>query len=114
MAGIVKKSFNEPDVTHKPTNNLTADVVDLGDHKFVRAVIKPGWKWSEHMKPVVGTDLCMNTPTGICVSGKMHIVHKDGTEVEVGPGDAYCVQPEHDMWIVGDEDYVAYELVLGE
>jgi hypothetical protein len=27
----------------------------------------------------------------------------DGSEVEVGPGDAFRMQPGHDAWTVGDE-----------
>ena len=33
----------------------------------------------------------------------------DGTEGEVGPGDAYVAGPGHDAWVVGDEPVVAFE-----
>ena len=32
--------------------------------------------------------------------------HEDGTEVEIGPGDAYVIEPGHDAWVVGDEGFV--------
>ena len=39
----------------------------------------------------------------------MHVVHEDGTELELGPGNAYEILPGHDAWIVGDERCVAFE-----
>jgi hypothetical protein len=37
------------------------------------------------------------------------VVHEDGTEVEIGPGDAYVIEPGHDGWVVGDESFVGFE-----
>ena len=42
-------------------------------------------------------------------SGTMHVVHEDGTELELGSGSAYEILPGHDAWVVGDERCVAYE-----
>ena len=39
----------------------------------------------------------------------MHIVHEDGTEQEIGPGQAYVIEPGHDAWVVGDEGFVGFE-----
>ncbi len=30
-------------------------------------------------------------------------------EVEIGPGDAYVIEPGHDAWVVGSEAVVSYE-----
>ena len=35
--------------------------------------------------------------------------HDDGTEAEIGPGQAYEIAPGHDAWVVGDESFVGYE-----
>lgn len=35
----------------------------------------------------------------------------DGTEVEVGPGDAFAAAPGHDAWVVGDEPCIALDFV---
>jgi hypothetical protein len=29
--------------------------------------------------------------------------------MELGPGDAYLIEPGHDAWVVGDEPFVGYE-----
>jgi uncharacterized cupin superfamily protein len=43
------------------------------------------------------------------VSGRIHVVPEDGAEVDLGPGDAYVIDPGHDAWVVGDEPCVGYE-----
>ena len=35
----------------------------------------------------------------------MAVKHKDGTEVEIGAGEAYIFEPGHDAWLVGDERF---------
>ena len=39
----------------------------------------------------------------------MHVRHDDGTEIEIGPGDAYVIEPGHDAWVVGSDVFVGYE-----
>ena len=34
---------------------------------------------------------------------------RDGTLLELGPGDAYIIEPGHDAWVVGDERFVGFE-----
>ena len=35
--------------------------------------------------------------------GRMHLVHDDGTELDLAPGEAYVIEPGHDAWVLGDE-----------
>ena len=35
---------------------------------------------------------------------------KDGSELEVGPGDAYIFEPGHDAWVLGDEAFIGFDL----
>ena len=77
--------------------------------KAARMTLQPGWRWSESIKPIVGTESCQARHVGVVVSGKLHIKHDDGTEGEPGAGDAYVIEPNHDAWVVGDEAFVAYE-----
>jgi mannose-6-phosphate isomerase-like protein (cupin superfamily) len=46
---------------------------------------------------------------GVVHAGRLGIKHEDGTEVEIGPGDAYVIEPGHDAWVVGDEGFVGFE-----
>ena len=34
------------------------DVVTLGDFTIGRGVFEPGWRWSNDVKPIAGTDSC--------------------------------------------------------
>jgi quercetin dioxygenase-like cupin family protein len=67
------------------------DVVNLGDFVVGRAVFEPGWKWSEHVKPVAGTDSCQVPRVGYVVSGRLCVRMDDGSEHEIGPGDAVTI-----------------------
>ena len=108
MAGIVKKSFSSPDETRAP-DKTKVEVVDLGGVKAARTTFQPGWKWSECVKPVVGTDTCQARHIGTVASGQLHVEHTDGTKVDFGPGDAYVIEPGHDAWVIGNEPFVGYE-----
>jgi hypothetical protein len=108
MAGIAKKSFESPDERREP-NKTEVDVVDLGPVKAARMTLQPGWRWSECIKPVVGTESCQVHHVGTVAAGQLHVRHDDGTELEVGPGDAYIIEPGHDAWVLGSEPFVCYE-----
>ena len=108
MPGIESRTFDSPDETRTP-DKTKLELVHLGATTVGRATFQPGWKWSECIKPVVGTEKCEAHHVGILQSGRLHVVHQDGTEGEVGPGAAYVIEPGHDAWVVGDEPCVAYE-----
>ncbi len=108
MAGIETGGFDAPDESRTPERSKI-DIVRMGSTTAARFSFQPGWKWSECIKPVAGTDSCQARHVGVVQSGRLHVTHEDGTEAEVGPGNAYVIEPGHDAWVVGDEDYVAFE-----
>ncbi len=108
MAGVEARSFDTPDETRTP-DKTKIDVVRMGTTSAARFAFEPGWKWSECIKPVAGTESCQSRHVGVAESGRMHIVHEDGTEQEIGPGQAYVIEPGHDAWVVGDEGFVGFE-----
>ncbi len=108
MAGITARSFDSPDETRSP-DKTKVEVVDLDGVKAARVTFQPGWRWSECVKPVAGTDSCQAHHVGVMASGRIHVRHDDGTEAELGPGDAYIIQPGHDAWVLGDEAVVGFE-----
>jgi uncharacterized cupin superfamily protein len=79
------------------------DVVTLGDFTLGRGTFEPGWRWSEDVKPIAGTELCQTHHTGYCLSGHMTIQMSDGSELQIGPGDVANIEPGHDAWVDGDE-----------
>ena len=108
MAGLTVRNFGSPDEVRSP-DKTKVEVVDIGGVKAARMTLQPGWRWSECVKPVAGTDSCQAHHIGVLLSGTMHVVHDDGTEGDVGPGDAYVIAPGHDAWVVGDEPTVGFE-----
>jgi hypothetical protein len=108
VGSLVKKSFDAPDETRTPEKSQV-DVVSLGSASAARMTFQPGWKWSECIKPVVGTDSCQQRHVGVVQAGRLHVVHDDGNEADAGPGDVYVIEPGHDAWVVGDELFVAFE-----
>lgn len=79
------------------------DVVTIGDFTLGRGTFEPGWKWSEDVKPIAGTDSCQTRHTGYCISGQMVVQSDDGSEVTLTPGDVVVIEPGHDAWTVGNE-----------
>jgi mannose-6-phosphate isomerase-like protein (cupin superfamily) len=105
---MISKSFDEPDEVRRP-DKTQVDIVRLGDVQVARFTMQPGWRWSECVKPVAGTESCLARHVGAVVSGRMHAVQDDGTEAEIGPGEAYVIDPGHDAWVVGDDAFVGLE-----
>ena len=112
MAGVRKKEFGAADEVRTP-DKTRLEVVDLGGVKAARMTAQPGWRWSECIKPVVETDSCQAHHVGTVVAGSMHIVHDDGTELDIAAGDAYVIEPGHDAWITSTEPFVAFEFDSG-
>ena len=108
MAGIEAKSLATPDEVRTPAKTKI-DVVHVGATEVGRFTFEPGWKWSECIKPVVNTDSCQAEHLGFVVSGRLRVVHNDGTQVDVSAGDAYLIAPGHDAWVLGDEPFVGVE-----
>ncbi len=104
---ITKRSYDEPDVRRTPPNAVV-DVVHLGNIASARLTLQPGWRWSESIKPIVGTDLCQVHHVGVVLTGTMAVTHGEET-MELGPGDTYVIEPGHDAWVVGDAEFVGYE-----
>ena len=109
MANLEAKSFDAPEET-RTFDRGRMKLVTVGGTTVGRAVFEPGWRWSESVKPIVGTDSCQVAHTGYVISGRMHVVMDDGTEGEAGPGDAFMIAPGHDAWIVGDEACVVVDI----
>jgi hypothetical protein len=108
MAGVEARDFGSPDETRTP-DKTTIEIVRMGGSTASRMRLEPGWRWSECIKPIVGGERCQVRHLGLLQSGTMHVVHDDGTEQDVGPGQAYTIEPGHDAWVVGDQPVVGFE-----
>jgi len=105
MGETILKRFENPDEL-RDVPKATVEVVNLGDVQAMRGTFEPGWKWSECVRPIAGTDSCEVEHLGYVVSGSMHIRMDDGTEYNVKAGDATSIKPGHDAWVLGEENCV--------
>jgi hypothetical protein len=102
------KNIDKSDERREFPNGHLA-VNQIGDVMFGRAVFQPGWRWSESVKPIAGTDSCQARHNGYIQSGQLHIRMDDGYEADLGPGDFFVCEPGHDAWVLGEEPCVAYD-----
>ena len=100
------RRFDTPDET-RTFEKGTFELLTAGSLTLGRASYEPGWKWSEHVGPSVGSKSCPVEHVVLVVSGRAAIAMHDGTTVEVGPGDLVSVPPGNDSWVVGDQPYVS-------
>ena len=100
------RRFEEPDET-RVFEKGTFEVVTIGGMTLGRARYEPGWKWSEHIGPTVGTTSCQVEHLGLVVSGRAMAAMDDGREFVMEPGHLFAIPPGHDSWVVGDERYVS-------
>ena len=87
MSGkMERKPLDKPDETRPFKNGKgKLDVVTVGGHTFGRGEFEPGWRWSEHVKPIAGTPSCQAAHTGYVLKGRMVVKMDDGAQVDSHP-----------------------------
>jgi hypothetical protein len=108
MAGVQSRGFDSADETRTPAKTRI-EMVRIGDTSVARFTLEPGWRWSECIKPVAGTASCQARHVGVVESGRLGVSHEDGSEAELGAGEAYVIEPGHEAWVVGEEPFVGFE-----
>ncbi len=108
------RSFANPDELAEATN-VRSEVVYVGGMTISRDVQQPGWRWSVHVRPLVGTEWCQLRHVEYAVRGRLHVLLQDGYEFEVVQGDVAVIPAGHDAWVVGDEPFesIAWSGVRG-
>jgi hypothetical protein len=99
------RSLNSPqEVRDFPNGKL--ELVTLGETVVGRATLRPGWRWSKDVRPLVKTSSCQAAHLQYVVSGELGIRMDDGTEFRLSAGDAASIGPGHDAWVIGNEPCV--------
>ena len=110
VSTLASKPFDTPDERRTP-EKTQVDIVHLNDITLGRLTLTPGWRWSECIRPVVGTDSCQVNHAGYAVAGQIRVRMSDGTEQVIRAGDAYTIPPGHDAWVEGNEPFVGIEVM---
>ena len=107
MIETILKRFESPDEVRRFEKGRF-EVVEIGSLTIGRATYEPGWKWSVHVGPGAGKELCDVGHVGLVLAGTATAAFEDGRVVELRKGDLFSIPPEpHDSWVVGDEPYVS-------
>lgn len=85
-------------------------VGSAGGAMFTKGTFEPGWRWSNDVAPIAGTQSCQTRHLGYVISGRMHVICDDGTEIEVAAGDAFDLPAGHDAYVVGQEPCVMLDV----
>jgi hypothetical protein len=102
------KSFGHPDETREfPHGRI--EILSVGDSQIGRMTLAPGWRWSNDVKPIAGTDSCEAPHFQYHVSGQLGIRMDDGTEMVAEAGDITSLPSGHDAWVVGEEPVVVVD-----
>jgi hypothetical protein len=108
MANAEQKRFVNPDET-RTFERGQLDLLEIGGGQVGRLTLQPGWRWSEHVKPIAQTEYCEAPHFQYHVSGTLRILMGDGTEFDAVPGDVTALPSGHDAWVVGDEPVVVVD-----
>ena len=86
------KSHDAADEVRSP-DKTRVEIVRLPGYTLGRLKLQPGWRWSECIKPVVGTASCQVPHVGYAVSGRLTVRMTDGTQKTLAPGMSYTSRP---------------------
>ena len=107
MLDVILRRFEEPDEVREFEKGRL-EIVHIGGLTVGRATYEPGWKWSEHVRPLAGTEFCEVEHVGLVLSGRATAAMVGGEVAELTPGTVFHIPPSaHDSWVIGDERYVS-------
>ena len=109
MGDIERKSLDRPDEVRRFQLG-TGELTRVGSHVIGRGVLAPGWRWSTHMGPIMGTPSCPVHHVQVLLAGRFAVRMDGGEEIEFAPNDVFDVPPGHDAWVVGDEPAVLLDV----
>jgi class 3 adenylate cyclase len=108
MPRLQCKSFATPDeVRNFPTGRV--EIILLDEIAIGRMRLRPGWRWSKDVAPVVCTPSCQNRHIGYAMSGTLEVTMDDGTRLIIRAGEGYEIPPGHDVKVIGDEAWESVE-----
>ena len=93
----------------REVGGVLLEIGAAGDGRVKRIIYPKGFRWSTHMKPIVGTDLCMHAHVGYLERGAIRVEYPDGCAVEFEAPEIVAIDPGHDGMVVGAAPAVLIE-----
>jgi class 3 adenylate cyclase len=103
-----RKRFDHPDEI-RTVEKARIELVELGDAAIGHTIFEPGWHWTKHVQPIVGTPTCEVHHVGYVFSGQLHVDMDDGGSIDLIAGDVYDVPPGHVAYVVGDVPWTSID-----
>ena len=98
-----------PGAASRTVGGVQVDIGPAGAGRVKRIVYPAGFRWSTHMKSVVGTDYCMHAHVGFLARGHVQIRYADGCTKDFVAPQVVAIDPGHDGSVVGNEPAVLIE-----
>ena len=98
-----------PGADRREVGGVVLDIVKAGEGRVKRVIYPAGFRWSTHMKPIVGSEACEHAHVGFLVRGRIHMQFPDGCVKEFAAPAAVVLEPGHDGWVEGDEPAILIE-----
>ncbi len=108
-ARVEIRSMDQPDEVRDFPGGRSA-VARFRGGTISRSTLEPGWIWSRDVGASLGLEWCPTPHFGYVISGRMAGRQQDGREFQYGAGDAFALEPGHDVWVEGDEAYVSIDV----
>lgn len=108
MAAAEHKDFTAADEVREFANGRL-ELLRIGGSEIGRLVLQPGWRWSEHVRPIAGTELCEAPHFQYHVAGMLRIQMADGSTFDAVAGQVTALPSGHDAWVVGDEPVIVVD-----
>jgi quercetin dioxygenase-like cupin family protein len=107
MLDVILRRFEEPDEVREFEKGRL-EIIHIGGMTIGRATYEPGWKWSEHVRPLAGSEFCEVEHVGMVLSGRATAAMIGGAVFELTPGTVFHIPASaHDSWVIGEERYVS-------
>jgi hypothetical protein len=94
---------------HQSRAGVEIDVARAGAARVKRVVYPAGFRWSEHMKPEVGGEVCRHAHVGFLARGAIAGEYADGGTFSHRAPAFVAIEPGHDAWVEGDAPAVLVE-----
>src|SRR5262245_44647602 len=98
-----------PGAQSRTVGGVQVDVGPAGAGRVKRIIYPVGFRWSTHMKSIVGTDLCMHAHVGFLARGHVQVRYADGCTLDFTAPQVVSIEPGHDGSVVGSEPAVMIE-----
>jgi hypothetical protein len=97
MVSIVKR-FDEADRVLSFENGRL-EIISVGGCTIGKGSLAPGWRWSAIASRGPGGALPEHV--GVVLSGRAKVRIREGSEIDLMPGDFFHITTEEDVWVVG-------------